>query len=230
MSNSLQVLGVDKVNVLYCHGPDFITPIADQARGFNDQYKKGRFTYLGVSNLSADMLREWLEVAEKEGYVKPSIYQGQYNLLCRSYEESLFPLLREHGINFAGYSPLAGGFLLGNFTADGVQAGKRFALNTPYNTWYNHASMHEAVKKMKAISEKTGLGLDELSFRWERYHSVLKDDDVIIMGASKVEQIRSSVKKASQGPLDDDVAKELSALWESCKDDGTAMTVFKKPE
>ncbi|KAF2165153.1 hypothetical protein M409DRAFT_67429 [Zasmidium cellare ATCC 36951] len=230
VSNSLQVLGMDRVNVLYCHAPDFSTPIADQAKAFNDQYKKGRFTHLGVSNLSADYLTEWIQIAEKEGYVKPSVYQGQYNLLCRSLEETLFPLLRKHGIKFAGYSPLAGGFLLGNFTADGVQGGTRFALNTPYNKWYNHASMHEAIKKLRAISEKTGLDMDELSFRWERYHSILNDEDVIIMGASKPEQIRSSVKKASNGPLDDQVAKELSDLWGPCRDDGMATTEFKKPE
>jgi aryl-alcohol dehydrogenase-like predicted oxidoreductase len=46
LSNSLDVLAVNKVNVLYCHAPDFKTPIAEQARAFNDQYKKGRFTYV----------------------------------------------------------------------------------------------------------------------------------------------------------------------------------------
>ena len=46
LSNSLDVLAVNKVNVLYCHGPDFKTPIAEQARAFNDQCKKGRFTYV----------------------------------------------------------------------------------------------------------------------------------------------------------------------------------------
>ena len=46
LSNSLDVLGVEKVNVLYCHAPDFQTPVAEQARAFNEQYKKGRFTYV----------------------------------------------------------------------------------------------------------------------------------------------------------------------------------------
>ena len=46
LTNSLDVLGVEKVNVLYCHAPDFKTPIAEQARAFHDQYKKGRFTYV----------------------------------------------------------------------------------------------------------------------------------------------------------------------------------------
>lgn len=46
LSNSLNVMGVEKVNVLYCHAADFATPIAEQAKAMNDQYKKGRFTYV----------------------------------------------------------------------------------------------------------------------------------------------------------------------------------------
>ena len=48
LSHSLEVLGVEKVNVLYAHGPDnkFYTPIAESARAFNEQYKKGRFNYV----------------------------------------------------------------------------------------------------------------------------------------------------------------------------------------
>ena len=46
LGNSLKVLGVDTVKVLYCHAPDFKTPIAEQARAFDEQYKKGRLTYV----------------------------------------------------------------------------------------------------------------------------------------------------------------------------------------
>lgn len=48
LSNSLNVLGVDKVNVLYCHAPDFETPTTEQARAFDEQYKKGRFTFVRI--------------------------------------------------------------------------------------------------------------------------------------------------------------------------------------
>lgn len=41
---SLERLRLSKVNVLYVHGPDFDTPIEQQARGFDDVYKKGRFS------------------------------------------------------------------------------------------------------------------------------------------------------------------------------------------
>ena len=46
--NSLDVLGVEKVNVLYCHAPDKKTPIAEQARAFDEHYKKGRFTFVCI--------------------------------------------------------------------------------------------------------------------------------------------------------------------------------------
>lgn len=46
LSNSLTALGVEKVNVLYCHSPDFETPVEVQARAFDEQYQKGRFTHV----------------------------------------------------------------------------------------------------------------------------------------------------------------------------------------
>lgn len=71
------------------------------------------------------MVAEWVSVAKAKGYVKPTWYQGQYNLVCRTDEETLFPLLKENGIRFAGYSPLGGGFLNGNLRR-GAATGHRF--------------------------------------------------------------------------------------------------------
>jgi aflatoxin B1 aldehyde reductase len=63
--------------VLYTHAPDKKTPIAEQAAAFNDSYEKGKFSYLGVANLDAEMLKEWISVADSKGFVKPSVYQGK---------------------------------------------------------------------------------------------------------------------------------------------------------
>lgn len=172
------------------------------------------------------MLEEWLEVAETNNWVKPSVYQGQYNLLCRTYETTLFPLLRKHNIHFTGFSPLAGGFLLGNFTENGVQGGSRFSNEAaPFFKWYNKPSMHEAIKRLRRISEKTGLGMDELSLRWVVYHSILNNDDCVILGASKVQQIGKNMAQIKKGELEEDVAKELSDLWEGVK--GDAMDIVE---
>jgi aflatoxin B1 aldehyde reductase len=48
-------------------------------------------------------LSEYIAEAEKQGVPKPSLYQGQYNPVARGMEETLFPILREHGIKFYAY-------------------------------------------------------------------------------------------------------------------------------
>ena len=238
LTNSLQSLGIEKVNVLYCHAPDFTTPVAEQAKAFNVQYQKGRFSHLGVSNFMPEMVQEWLDIANKEGHVKPTVYQGQYNLLCRSYETTLFPLLRKNGMSFAAYSPLAGGFLNGNFTPEGGAApgSTRFGSTGgnpnagPYLGWYDKPSMHEAIRSLRALAEQEGVGMDELSLRWLVHHSALQDDDVIILGASKVEHISGAMGKIKKGPLSDGIADKLTQLWEVCKEDGMGITVFDQAE
>jgi aflatoxin B1 aldehyde reductase len=56
-----------------------------------------------VSNYKADTLKELLAICEEKGYVKPTVYQGMYNVLCRHADSKLFPLLREHGIVYNVY-------------------------------------------------------------------------------------------------------------------------------
>lgn len=52
-----------------------------------------------MCNFPPDILKEYVEICDKEGYVKPTIYQGRYNLIARELE-GVFPILREHGISF----------------------------------------------------------------------------------------------------------------------------------
>ena len=86
--------------------------------------------------------------------------------------------------------------------------------------------MHEAIQQLRGIGEKVGVGMDELSLRWLVYHSILKDDDAIILGASKVAQIGKNTGQIRKGPLDEAVVKELDGLWEGVKDEGMSITDF----
>lgn len=49
------------------------------------------------------MVEEWLKISDEKGYVKPTVYQGQYNLFCRTLEDALFPILRANAIKFNAY-------------------------------------------------------------------------------------------------------------------------------
>lgn len=174
------------------------------------------------------MIQEWLDVAEKHGYVKPTVYQGQYNLLCRGYETTNIPLLRKHNMVINAFSPLAGGFLLGHLTEDGLQAGSRFNAGASgaggaYLNFYDHPSMHEAIKRLRSISKSSGIGLDELSLRWLVYHSALGDQDGVILGGSKLQHFENNMAQIRKGPLDDAVVQQLDALWDVCKEDGVKL-------
>ena len=46
IEQSYASLKVSKINILYCHGPDKQTPIADQAAAFDKFYREGKFTHV----------------------------------------------------------------------------------------------------------------------------------------------------------------------------------------
>lgn len=48
------------------------------------------------------MLNQFIAICDREAYVKPTVYQGLYNLVCRGHD-SLFPTLRKHGIVYNAY-------------------------------------------------------------------------------------------------------------------------------
>ncbi|KAJ7486208.1 hypothetical protein B0H11DRAFT_2231120 [Mycena galericulata] len=54
------------VNVLYCHAPDRMTPLEEQATGLNAQCKKGLLKQLRVSNFPPEMLERFLEICDRE--------------------------------------------------------------------------------------------------------------------------------------------------------------------
>ncbi|AEO64699.1 uncharacterized protein THITE_2110991 [Thermothielavioides terrestris NRRL 8126] len=205
-----------KINVLYAHRPDPKTPLEEQAAGLNAQYEKGLVNKIGLSNFPPSMLAEFLEICDKKGYVKPSVYQGQYNLVRREAETTLFPILRKHGMTFIAYSPLAGGFLSGRFTA-GETEGTRFAEGhiaaQILKAQFDKKEMHDALNHLGEVIKPLGISKAEASLRWLCYHSALGPDDGVILGASKLSQLTENVEAISRGPLPDSVVSAVDNIW-----------------
>lgn len=184
------------------------------------------------------MLEEFLAICEEKAYVKPSVYQGQYNLLCRNIEKSLFPTLRKHNIVFNAYrysqnfpistivsltvhcSPLAGGFLTGKLTK-GRAEGTRLAAGNPKGAFhrplYDRQENHDAVWRLDESVSKHGISIPDAAIRWMYYHSILEKGDGIILGGSRIEQIQDNVKGIQAGSLPDDVVQTIEEIWEGIK-------------
>jgi aflatoxin B1 aldehyde reductase len=213
--------------VLYCHAPDKKTPIKEQAAAMDAEYRKGRFNQLGVCNFSTEMLEEWLQIANENGFVKPSVFQGQYNLLCRTYESTLFPLLRAHNISFVAYSPLAGGFLTGKVTfskgPDDLQ-GTRFEVSETnfggmrYRSFYDKPSMHAALRQVAPACESHGITLGNAAMRWLLFHSYLDGNrgDSVVIGPNTLPKVDEYV-----------TAKDaLNSVWENVKEDARPIVEY----
>lgn len=115
IDQSLAALGISQINVEYLHVPDRSTPFEEACIAMNEAHKAGKIKSWGLSNYKAEEVQEIVDICEQRGFVKPSVYQGHYNVLVRGGEKGLFPTLRKHGIAFYAYSPAAGGFFAGNF-------------------------------------------------------------------------------------------------------------------
>jgi aflatoxin B1 aldehyde reductase len=62
-----------------------------------------------VSNLPAHEVQTIYNICVREGYVRPSVYQGGFNPIAHGAEERLAPTLRKLGIAFYAFSSLGGG-------------------------------------------------------------------------------------------------------------------------
>lgn len=87
-----------------------------------------------------------------------------------------------------------------------------------YPNLYDQPVVHDALRKAIKGCEDHGVSITEASMRWLMHHSILKEHDGIIIGATKEEQIRSNVEQARSGPLPEEILEVMETLWRDVKD------------
>lgn len=177
---------------------------------------------MGLCNYSFKELSEYFSVCDEKGYVKPEVYQGEYNALVRDDEPELIPLLRQHNCAYYAYSPLAGGFLTGKVTfatnAESELHRTRWNGASTFKAYadrYDTQKMHDAVRALKKACDEEEVSLQEASLRWLIFHSKLGEGDAVILGAKKVSQLESNVRDARKGPLGDRLRLDVEGMLKS---------------
>jgi aryl-alcohol dehydrogenase-like predicted oxidoreductase len=113
---SLGRLGTDRIDLYYAHYDDPKTPLEETASAFDALVKVGKIRVVGVSNYSADRIREWFEIARRDGLTLPVAVQPHYNLVARkAYERDIAPVAAAENLAVLPYYGLAGGFLTGKY-------------------------------------------------------------------------------------------------------------------
>lgn len=112
--------------------------------------------------------------------------------------------------------PLAVGFLTGKLV-NNDHAGTRAADDNPLGKMmqklFGAEDLHAAMRNFDAEAKSLNLTPIEIAVRWIAHHSALRDEDGIIFGASKNEQIKETVAMIKKGPLDGKALKAADDLW-----------------
>ncbi|HTK61233.1 MAG TPA: aldo/keto reductase family protein [Pseudonocardia sp.] len=196
INGSLRRLGMDYVDLYQAHRYDSFTPLEETMQAFADVVRAGKAHYIGVSEWTAEQIREAHALAVDLGISLVSS-QPQYSMLWRVIEDEVVPTCKELGIGQIVWSPIAQGVLTGKYlpgqplpegsraTDDkgGADTIKRFLTDETLTR----------VQGLRPIADDLGLSMAQLAVAW-----VLANDNVsaALVGASRPEQVAENVKAA----------------------------------
>ncbi|MFZ8755996.1 aldo/keto reductase family protein [Microbacterium sp. HMH0099] len=210
INGSLKRLGTDYVDLYQAHRFDYETPLEETFQAFADLVRQGKVLYIGVSEWTAEQLREGHELAKDLG-IQLISNQPQYSMLWRVIEGKVVPTSEELGISQIVWSPMAQGVLSGKYLpGQPVPEGSRATdekSGANFIKRFLRDDVLEAVQKLKPIAEEAGLSMPQLAIAW-----VLQNPNIAaaLVGASRPEQLADTVK-ASGVTLDGDTLAAIDA-------------------
>jgi voltage-dependent potassium channel beta subunit len=192
IDGSLKRMGLDFIDLVYCHRPDPRTPIEETVWAMSDMISRGKALYWGTSEWSADEIRAAWDIADRHHLHKPVMEQPQYNLFHRKRVEQEYSRLYEDiGLGLTTWSPLAGGLLTGKYR-NGVPAGSRGALEGMEFLVRDltDAARNSAVAKLEAVAGDLGCSLGQMAIAWVARNPRVSS---VITGASKLSQLKDNL-------------------------------------
>ena len=192
IDGSLERLGLDFVDLVFCHRADPETPIEETVWAMSDMISQGKALYWGTSMWTADEIRAAFEIAERHHLHKPVMEQPQYHLLDRVKVEIEYARLYDDiGLGLTTWSPLASGLLTGKYL-DGIPEDSRGAL--PGYEWLRGMLTNEKasakVRALGEIADDLGCTLAQLAIAW---CAVNPNVSTVITGASRPEQVHDNM-------------------------------------
>ncbi len=210
LDRSLKNLGLDYIDLYFCHRFDPTTPIEETMQVLSDLVAAGKILYYGVSEWSPVQLTEALHTV-KELHLRPlSVVQPQYNMADRYIEDEILGICERNGVGVTPFSPLAQGLLTGKYRkGQPLPEGSRATWQA--DKQINRLLTDDNLGKVEAllgVADGLGVPLSVLALAW-----ILRQRQVssVITGASKPSQLRSNAA-ASGFRIPDDALAEIEKI------------------
>ena len=223
INGSLTRLQTDYVDLYQAHRYDYETPLEETMQAFADIVRQGKALYIGVSEWTADQIRDGHALAKDLGFQLIS-NQPQYSMLWRVIEAEVIPTSEELGLSQIVWSPIAQGVLSGKYrpgkpAPEGSRATDSKGGARMIERWMSDEVL-SGVQQLKPIAAEAGLTMAQLSIAW-----VLQNKNVAsaIMGASRPEQIAGNVAAAGV-KLDEAIMDKIDEVIGSLAERDPAQT------
>jgi len=207
VEGSLTRLRTDRIDLYQLHTPDPSTPIEETLSALSELVDEGKVRAIGHSNLDGEAIRAADDAAVAGGFPRFASAQNEYSLLARGVEDEVLPAVRERGLGFLPYFPLANGLFTGKFSRTDRPSDSRIARQRPHIA---DNAPWDAIEAFEAFAAERGIGILEATFGWFLSRPELAS---VIAGATRVEQIRANAAAGSGWRPDAAEVAEIDALF-----------------
>jgi len=187
---SLKRLGTDRLDVLFLHRWDSVTPLEETLRALEQLVSAGKVIYLGASNYAAWQIAKGLGITQHRGWPRFDVVQPMYNLVKRQAESEILPLAAAERLGVITYSPLGGGLLSGKYGPDRKPNAGRLMSNREYERRYGEPWVFEVAGKFSEFAAARGFHPVSLAVSWVGSHPAITCP---IVGARNLEQLLPSL-------------------------------------
>ncbi|WP_436923724.1 aldo/keto reductase [Halosimplex amylolyticum] len=194
LSNSLDRLGVDTVDLYQTHRWDYDTPIEQTLRALDDAVRRNQVRYVGTSSQWAHQFADALHTSDRLGLERFQTMQNHYNLAYREEEREMLPLCEREGIGVIPWSPLARGYLtrpheeLAETVRGEYMENSQFAERIATYRANGGEEINERVEELAAEKDVT---MAQISLAWLLHQDAV---DAPIVGTTSVEHLEDAVE------------------------------------
>jgi aryl-alcohol dehydrogenase-like predicted oxidoreductase len=206
---SLRRLGMDYVDLYFCHRYDTETPLEETVGAMDDLVRAGKILYWGTSEWTGAQIRAAHEIADARNAHGPQVEQPQYSLLVRDKVESdVIPATADTGMGLVVWSPLASGMLTGKYD-DGLPAGSRLSRIDWLREQVRTEDRLARVRAFGRLAAEAGVSRTRLALAWAASREEVSS---VILGATSVAQLTENLS-AREVTIDAALAAQLDRVF-----------------
>ena len=227
---SLRRLKTDYIDLYQLHWPDRSTnrfgarnyvhrpekdgaPIEETLAALDELVKSGKVRHVGLSNESPWGVMQFLTLSEQKGLPRVASIQNAYNLLNRSFEQSLAEVSMREDVGLLAYSPLGAATLTGKYLDGAVPPGSRRAIDHRKSR-YATVNADAATREYLDVARRHGLSPTQMAIAFTLHQPFVASS---LIGATNMADLKSNIA-AVDVTLSAEVLKDLDAVNERYPD------------